>query len=127
MKYRITLTEKQMRITQVALEEYFRLRMGQTIDFCDDMAQLETDLSPDNPEHERLFDRFIDRRDALTQVMKAFYGITFPSGYLTRKTDDMMIAECICDAIRTARGCNRWGEAMPIGSEPVPPIEGDVS
>ena len=121
-KYRITLTEKQMRVTQVALEEYFRLRMGQDMDFSDDMASLETDLSTDNPEHRRIFDRYIDRRDALRQVMKAFFGIAFDGGYLKEKTDDMLIAECIWDAIRTARGCNHWGEAMQIGPEPLPKI-----
>ena len=125
MTYKVTLTEKQMRVTQVALEEFFRLRMGQSFDFCDDMAMSDTDLSNDNPEHERLFDRFIERRDALQQVMKAFFGIAFPLGYLSAKTDDMMVAECIWDAIRTARGCNHWGSAMQIGSEPSPKIEGE--
>ena len=64
-KYRITLTEEQARVTQIALEEYMRLRMGQDMDFCDDIAAIGTDLSPENPNHELIFDRFIHRRDAL--------------------------------------------------------------
>lgn len=108
---------------QVAVEEFFRLRMGQDMDFSDSMAGLNVDLSSDNPEHRRIFDRFIDRRDALRHVMKAFFGIAFDGGYLTEKTEDMLIAECVWDAIRTARGCNHWGEAMQIGPEPLPKIE----
>lgn len=121
--YKVALTEEQMRVVQIAVEEYFRLRMGQDMDFSDDMAGIETDFSADNPNHDRIFDRFINRRDALGQVMKAFYGIAFSRGYLEKKTDDMLIAECIWDAIRTARGANRWGSAMQIGPEPSPTIK----
>ena len=122
-KYTIELTENQVRVIQNALEEYFRLRMGQYTEFCTDMAELNADLSPDNPNHELIFDRYIQRRDHMEEVMRAFFRIAFePTGYLKEKTDDMLIAECIWDAIRCERGLSRWEQPLHTGSEPVPKI-----
>ena len=122
-KYTIELTENQVRVIQNALEEYFRLRMGQDIEFCMNMAMLNADLSPDNPHHELIFDRYIQRRNHMEEVMRAFFRIAFePTGYLKEKTDDMLIAECIWDAIRCVRGLSRWEQPLHTGSEPVPKI-----
>ena len=122
-KYTIELTENQVRVIQDALEEYFRLRMGQDTEFCTDIAGLNADLSPDNPHHELIFDRYIQRRDHMEEVMRAFFRIAFePIGYLKEKTDDMLIAECIWDSIRCVRGLSRWGQPLSTGSEPVPKI-----
>ena len=123
-KYTIELTENQVGVIQNALEEYFRLRMGQYTEFCTDMAELNADLSPDNPHHELIFDRYIQRRDHMEEVMRAFFRIAFePTGYLNEKTDDMLIAECIWDAIRCVRGLSNWSSPLHTGSEPVPKIE----
>ena len=123
-KYTIELTENQVSVIQNALEEYFRLRMGQYFEFCDDLASINADLSPDNPNHERLFDMYIARRDHMEEVMRVFFRIAFePTGYLKEKTDDMLIAECIWDAIRCTRGLSNWGSPLHTGSEPVPKIE----
>ena len=98
--------------------------MGQDFDFCNDIASLNVDLSPENPNHERLFDMYIARRDHIQEVMRAFFRIAFePTGYLKEKTDDMLIAECICDAIRCVRGLSNWGSPLHTGSEPVPKIK----
>ena len=122
-KYTIELTENQVRVIQDALEEYFRLRMGQDTEFCMDMAELNADLSPDNPHHELIFDKYIQRRSHMQEVMRAFFRIAFePTGYLKEKTDDMLIAECVWDAIRCVRGLSNWGSPLHTGSEPVPKI-----
>lgn len=122
--YVFELTEEQMRVTKNALEEYFRLRMGQDFDFDNDLAAINVDLSPENPNHKRLFDMYIARRDHMHELMNAFFRIAFePSGYLKEKTEDMLIAECIWDAMRVAMGISRWGEALQTGSEPSPKIE----
>lgn len=123
-KYTIELTENQVRVIQNSLEEYFRLRMGQDTEFCTDIAGLNADLSPDNPHHELIFDRYIQRRDHMEEVMRAFFRIAFePTGYLKEKTDDMLIAEYIWDAIRCVRGLSNWGSLLHTGSEPVPKIK----
>ena len=123
-KYTIELTENQVGVIQNALEEYFRLRMGQDFDFCNDIASLNVDMSPENQNHKWLFDMYIARRDHMQEVMRAFFRIAFePTGYLKEKTDDMLIAECIWDAIRCERGLSRWEQPLHTGSEPVPKIK----
>lgn len=123
MKYTIELTEKQLSTVQNALEEWFRLRMGQEMDFCNDLAEMNADLSPENPDHDRIFNDYIARRDHMREVMKCFFRIAFePYGYLQEKTEDMLIAETIWDAIRCVRGLSRWGKPLVLGGEPCPKI-----
>ena len=124
MKYKIELTEKQMLVTMIALEEYFRLRMGQTFDFADDLSSMDIDLSPNNPNHERLFDEHIRSRDWIENIMNGIFRTLWtPHGIPNEKTDKMMIAECIWDAIRFALGRSRWSSPFQIGGEPSPKIE----
>lgn len=123
-RYRITLTEQQLRVVRVALEEYFRLRLGQDMDFCDDIASMNTDLSADNPEHNRIFDRFICRRNCMRELMAAFFRIAFgPHGVPEKKTADMLIAEDIWDAIRVHLGISRYDRVLHVSDEPIPDIE----
>ena len=123
-KYTIELTENQVRVIQNALEEHFRLRMGQDTEFCTDIAGLNADLSPDNPHHELIFDRYIQRRDHMEEVMRAFFRIAFePTGYLKEKTDDMLIAECIWDSIRCVMELSRLEQQLTTGSETVHKIK----
>lgn len=121
--YTVTLTEEQVRVVIAALEEYFRLRMGQGSMFADDMAAINCDLSPENPEHRKIFDGFLHRRNHLNSVMQAVFQIAFePCGYLTRKPDDMLIAEDIWDALRVATGKSIWSRAIQSGAEPLPEV-----
>lgn len=123
-KYKITLTEEQMAVAQDALEEFFRLRYRQTTDFADDIASQYTDLSSDNPDHKRIFERYIDRRDAIMEVMKAVFAIAYGNSYLYEtKPKRCEEAETIWDAIRTVRGLNHWEKAFQSGDEPIPEIE----
>lgn len=123
MTYTIEVNEKQLRLIMRMTEEWFRLRMGQETDFCNDMASLNCDLSPSNPKHEWLFDMYIARRDHLQELMRAFFRIAFePTGYLKEKTEDMLIAEDIWDAIRCELGISRWSTALHTSDEPLPKV-----
>ena len=123
-KYRMTLTADQLRLIENALEEYFRLRMGQETDFANDLAGQNVDLSQDNPNHQRIFDMYVERRDAIGEIMKAVFRIAFPPyGWPEKKTMDVMNAQEIWDAIRVATGRSRWGDVLRIGNQPVPEIE----
>lgn len=123
-QYKITLNENQLGIVQYALEEYFRLRMGQTFGLPDDLAGMDHDLSPKNPNHKRIFGEYIVRRDAIRNVMKAVFNIAFDQfGVPREKTSDMLIAEDIWDAIRVKRGISRWDRVLNVSDEPIPKIE----
>ena len=111
--YTLEVTEKQLRIMKEALEEYFRLRMGQANDFCDEMARIGRDLKYDDIS----FGSYINRRGHLQELMRAFYGIALePYGVLEEKTEPMMIAEDMWDAIKLATG--RWDKPLRISEEP---------
>lgn len=123
MKYQIELTEAQVKVVQNALEEYFRLRMGQEWDFCDEMACIGGTLPKDEQMRSEAFYAFILRRNHLQELMKTFFRIAFePTGYLKEKTNEMLIAEDIWDSICFARGISRWNSVLHIGPEPGPAI-----
>lgn len=122
--YNITLTEKQLRITKVYLETIMRLYMGQDWMFTDSITMMNTDMSPDNPNHKKIFDTYILRRDHVRAIMNSIYQIAFePHGYLDHKTDDILEIETIWDAMRSVLECSRWNSPMQMGHEPVPEIE----
>lgn len=69
-RYTLTLTEKQIVLIKEALEEYFRIRMNQWIDLSNDLAAKNIDLSSKNPNHSRLFDKYINDRDAIYEIFE---------------------------------------------------------
>lgn len=125
MKYHIELTSEQMRVLERCSELFMRISMGQTWDLADMLCE-ETlkGYDKDKPDSKVIFERYITKRNAIMKVLTSAMGIAYdPYHSPESKTADGMIAECIWDAIRVARGTSRWGEAFQIGSEPIPKIE----
>ena len=126
MKYRIELTEQQMRVLENCTNLYMRVLMGQTWDLADLLCERMLDhYYKDSPDSEIIFERYLTKRDAIRDVLASAVRIAFDTqrGFPDEKTEDGMIAECIWDSIRVARGTSRYGQVLPIGSEPVPKIE----
>jgi len=125
MKYRIELTSEQMRVLERCSELFMRLSMGQTWDLADMLCE-ETlkGYDKDKPESKIIFERYIVKNKALREVLGSAMRIAYgPYHSPETKTEDGMIAECIWDAIRCARGTSSYGTPMQIGSEPIPKIE----
>lgn len=123
-RYMIELTEEQMRVVEHFLEVHMRTLMGQDVMLVEDICEMELDLSSDDPKHKENFDKFLIKRDHIREIMRAVFRIAYGYyGVPEKKSEDGMIAECIWDAIRHARGKGRFDEVLPIGSEPVPKIE----
>lgn len=125
MKYRIELTSEQMRVLERSTELFMRLGMGQTWDLADMLCEeILKGYDKDKPESKVVFERYITKRDAIREVLTSAIRIAY--GYMDfpeSKTEDGMIAECMWDAIRCARGTSNYGTPMQIGSEPIPKIE----
>lgn len=120
ISYRLRVSEMQLNLICEAVEEYFRLRMGQDMRFCDDLAKMDRDISKNNRELEQ----YIERRNHMHEVMKSLFMIAFePHGYPKKKTDKMLIAEDIWDVIRVATGQSMWETPLHVGSEPLILIE----
>ena len=78
-KYRLTLTEEQLIEVKDALELRFRIDLLQEDMLAEILASLNNlDLSHDNPDHERIFDRYLDRRAHIREVLKATFEIACP-------------------------------------------------
>lgn len=124
-KYRIELTEEQMRVLEHCTETWFRLMIGQVTMLEDDLAFYDTYEHKDKENFSEIHSRACDRRDAIHEVLKSAMRIAFPNAYgvPNMRSDDCSIAECIWDAVRFARGRSRWGEPYQTGSEPSPKIE----
>ena len=125
MTYRIELTAEQMRVLERSTELFMRLGMGQTWDLADMLCE-ETlkGYDKDKPESKIIFERYIAKNKALREVLGSAMRIAYgPYHSPETKTEDGMIAECIWDAIRCARGTSSYGTPMQIGSEPIPKIE----
>lgn len=79
-KVTIEMTEPQARIILAAVEEWFRLRMGQSSELANGLAMLGFDYE----ENDRVkFDECMRKRDALQAVIDAMLRIAFPwRGYM---------------------------------------------
>ena len=96
-KYTITLNERQLRLICTAVEEYGRLRMGQTWDLSDALAFQHYEYKQDDPE----FDRRILRREATKELLDLAMRAACNGDYAHfRKTEDVQVALDMYSVIR---------------------------
>lgn len=100
LRYTITMTEAQLRTVNTALEEFFRVRMGQMGDLADSLAGLDVDFSRDNPMHSQIFDAYIQRRDATRIALDAAKNIAFGQHNYPSPGEDARICEDVWQVIR---------------------------
>lgn len=118
-KVTIELTESQTVIVKVALEEWFRLRMGQYSDLANDLALYGYKREQND------FDRRMVRRDALLELIKAMLRIAFPMyGTPEQITPETHIAADIWSTLRYELGPKTEWCSTPfqMGPEPLPKI-----
>lgn len=128
-KYILEMNENQTRLVKTALEEYFRIRMGQWRDLAESLAIKNIDLSADNPHHKEIFERYLSKRDAGEKVLKCAGEILMGSPYGNPKSEDQLLAEDIWQVIRHELWMDRpdkddWcvdaREPMQVSQEPLP-------
>lgn len=129
-QYKLEVNEEQLSVINEALEEYFRIRMGQWGQLADELSMQNVDMSPENPAHSRIFDRFITTRDCVREIFGSVNRIL--SEGLQKKTQRMLVAEDIWQVIRHQiwidRGakddwCVDSREPMQWSDEPLPKID----
>lgn len=131
MKYILKLSEKQAEIIKIALEEYFRLRLNQWSDFATDVSYAGYKYDKNDPDNNRKFDDYINRRNESQELFEKAFRIAQPEYHM--KTDEMMIAEDIWQVIRHKLYLDRGGDPngwcvdarkpLKISEEPLPKIE----
>lgn len=118
-KVTIELNETQARTVLVAVEEWFRLRMGQYSDLANGLALLNYKQGEED------FDRVMQRRDAIEQVIKAMFNIAWPHyGTPGSVPPHVHIASDIWSTLRYELGPKDIYCSTPfqMGPEPLPKI-----
>lgn len=130
-RYNLVITEKQAILIKDALEEYFRIRMNQWGDLADSLAMKNVDLSPGNPNHERIFDRYITERDAVQKVFECAGQILW-DGQRNDKSEEQLMVEDIWQVIRhqlwkdsenKVEWCVDAREPLRMSDEPLPEMK----
>ena len=98
-RFSLELNERQLRLVNYAIEEYFHIRMGQWGGLADDLAERGLDLSPDNPNHDRIFSSYLIHRDCAKISFEAIARMLWGDKD-NNKTEEQLIAEDIYQVIR---------------------------
>ena len=136
MKYCVEISEEQLRIISVAVDEYMRLRMGQ-------FEPLTEDLVFDGEDKKQLYEKpsdirvYNERKHCIEMMFEAAYKLAYPPfGHRERQHDSW--GTCIdlvhaiehqqwLDAPENKREApcttNRSFDPVPLGHEPFPKIE----
>lgn len=135
-KYILELNGNQIRLVKDAMEEYFRIRMGQWGDLADSMARKNIDLDPENPHFQEYFNVFIAKRDAVENILtyagKIAWGTGANSFIDNPKSEEQRIAEGIWQVIRHElwkqnpnrdEWCVDSRKPMQFSNEPLPKLE----
>lgn len=125
-KINMEMSEDQARILLAALEEYFRLRMGQAniCGLADDLAFATYDRSKDPSG--KGFDLAIQRRDSINHILTAIFNIAWPIyGAPEQKSASMLIAGDMWSQLRWELSEKEPYKATPIqlGPESLPKIK----
>lgn len=119
-KVTIEMSETQARITLAAVEEWFRLRMGQYHQTADGLAFLGFTYSE---EKRAEFDDRISRRNCINHVLRAVMDIAFPYTSVPKTTDpDVTIASDIWSQLRwdLSEKDAKWDRTpFQMGAEPM--------
>ena len=104
-KYKLILNRKQMQVLKDVCELRFRIDLLQGSDLAEILAQMDClDLDPRNPDHKKIFDSYIERRDHINAVIDSLFEIASPRALRIakgRKRDKTaLIAEDIYLAVR---------------------------
>lgn len=118
---KIELTEKQARVVLAAVEEWFRLRMGQYHDTANGLAFLDFNREDGSSE---AFNEAIIRRNHITTVLRAAMDIAFPTPRPISNTSDVHIASDIWSQLRWELSTKDEWMSTPfqMGSEPMPKV-----
>lgn len=96
MKITIECNEEQADLMVAALEDYFRLRMGQADHMARSLADDTFKWDESNPENERLFDKYIERKENLNYVYQSLIKMAYGNGLKNSDT-----CRNVCDIWRS--------------------------
>lgn len=130
MKITIECNEEQADLMVAALEDYFRLRMGQADHMAMSLAGDTFKWDESNPENKRLFDEYIERKANLFYVYQALIKIAHVDRI--RRTDALNASDiwrCLSHELYMTSDCEksdwdvRGDKPIKLGTLDLPRIE----
>ena len=119
----LELNDTQARTVLAAVEEWFRLRLGQGFDLATDLAFLNYQHDKGCPE---AFNQRIQTRDAVHEIVKAMFRVAFGNyGVPEKAPPEVHIASDIWSALRYELSDKDavWDRSpFQMGPEPLPKI-----
>ena len=119
----LELNETQAHTVKVALEEWFRLRMGQGFDLATDLAFLNYQHDKSRPE---AFNQRIQTRDAVHEIVKSMFRVSFGNyGVPETVPPEVHVASDIWSTLRYELSDKNavWDRSpFQMGPEPLPKI-----
>ena len=118
----IEMNEKQARIVLAAVEEWFRLRLGQDRELSDGLAFMGYKHDKEFPER---FNEAIRKRDSIRAVVQAMFKIAWPAYGAPLEADpEVHIASDIWSQMRweLSEKSDIMSTPFQMGSEPMPKV-----
>ena len=98
--YILFISRNQARVINEALECYFRTHIGQYFDLANDVARNGYEYNKEDPDNNKKFDDYIQRRDDSLALFDKAYAVAAPNVYERKKTPDVQTAIDVWGAIR---------------------------
>lgn len=131
-QYNLIINEKQAQVIKIALEEYFRIRMGQTSDLAESLASTGFIYNKEDPENTNKFNEYLKRRDETQLLLNHAIRVSQPVK-VWPLPDECLIMEDIWQVIRQQLYLDRGGDPdgmsvearnpLQVSQEPLPKME----
>lgn len=124
MGYILEVSDKQAEIIKIALEEYFRLRMNQFWDFATEVAASGYEYNKEDPENDRKFNEYIERRNKSEKMFQDAMRIAQSGDQrpFIPQTDEMLRAQDVWQVIRHQLYLNRGGSVNDMVADARVPL-----
>lgn len=124
MRYILEVSDKQAEIIKIALEEYFRLRMNQFWDFATEVAASGYEYNKEDPENDRKFNEYIERRNKSEKMFQDAMRIAQSGDQrpFIPQTDEMLRAQDVWQVIRHQLYLNRGGSVNDMVADARVPL-----
>lgn len=124
MGYILEVSDKQAEIIKIALEEYFRLRMNQFWDFATEVAASGYEYNKEDPENDRKFNEYIERRNKSEKMFQDAMRIAQSGDQrpFIPQTDEMLRAQDVWQVIRHQLYLNRGGSVNDMVADAKVPL-----
>ena len=121
-QYNLIINEKQAYAIKIALEEYIRLRMGQTLDLAESLASAGFIYNKKDPENAKKFNEYLKRRDDTQELLDQAIRVSQPAKAWSLP-EECLVMEDIWQVIRHQLYLDRGGDPNGMSVDARMPLQ----